>query len=160
MCCKVMAIKELNKPPLRWCDHCAIGKGCTIYETRPQSCGTFMCGWLAYEQMGPEWRPDRSKIVMFADEDGRRIVFDCDTAAPAAWRDRKFLPTIMQYGAAAEATGNTVLVCVGTQMYFIGRERVIDLGRTRHTHGIRRNWSPQMGFSNVEAVPVDTAALP
>ena len=46
MCCRVFAISEFDKPADKWCKHCAMGKGCTIYETRPERCQTYECLWL------------------------------------------------------------------------------------------------------------------
>jgi hypothetical protein len=69
-CCRVYAIPELSKPAGKWCDHCAIGKGCKIYETRPKLCVDFKCLWLQSqerdnprERLGAELRPDRCKVV-------------------------------------------------------------------------------------------------
>jgi len=41
-----MEIRSLDKPAGKWCDHCAIGSGCKIYEERPQDCRDFHCGYL------------------------------------------------------------------------------------------------------------------
>lgn len=72
LCCKVMAIHELEKPRGEWCPH-ACSKGCGIYSERPQSCRDFICCWLAGWFQEDE-RPDRSKVVFsFAgtQEDGK-----------------------------------------------------------------------------------------
>src|SRR5436305_14221849 len=37
LCCKLLSITELEKPIGKWCPHCEIGKGCKIYDCRPQS---------------------------------------------------------------------------------------------------------------------------
>ena len=67
-CCRVYAIPTFNKPAGKWCDHCAIGKGCKIYETRPKrECADFECLWLEMKSRGNEpaddLRPDRCKVV-------------------------------------------------------------------------------------------------
>jgi hypothetical protein len=36
LCCKVMAVEALGKPAGSWCSHCKPGRGCLIYETRPE----------------------------------------------------------------------------------------------------------------------------
>ena len=43
LCCKVMAIDALGKPPGVWCRHIKRGVGCDIYEQRPSECRTFYC---------------------------------------------------------------------------------------------------------------------
>ena len=69
-CCRVFEIPELKKPAGTWCQHCAIGKGCKIYDDRPQMCVEFECLWLLSqkredprEHLPPELRPDKSKVV-------------------------------------------------------------------------------------------------
>ena len=56
LCCKLMGVKELQKPPDKWCDLVQIGRGCSIYETRPESCKKFDCLWvlgLLPEELSP-----------------------------------------------------------------------------------------------------------
>ena len=60
LCCKVMEIKELEKPMNKWCDFCDRGVGCKIYPTRPSECRTFDCLWLKDENFPDEFRPQRS----------------------------------------------------------------------------------------------------
>lgn len=64
LCCKVLHVVELHKPPGKWCLHCAPGKGgCLIYADRPPSCEAFDCGWL--RGAGPEEeRPDKIGLVI------------------------------------------------------------------------------------------------
>src|SRR5262245_7587478 len=63
LCCKVLGVPALEKPRGTWCSHCERGTGCRIYETRPDACRTFLCGWLVNPRFGAEWKPERSKIV-------------------------------------------------------------------------------------------------
>lgn len=61
-CCKTHGIEELRKPPGRWCRHCNIGRGCSIYKDRPKSCRVYACSWL--QGVGrDEDRPDKINIV-------------------------------------------------------------------------------------------------
>ena len=69
-CCRVFDIPELKKPAGTWCQHCAIGKGCKVYDDRPQMCREFECLWLMSqkrpdprEHMKPGMRPDKCKVV-------------------------------------------------------------------------------------------------
>ena len=61
-CCKTHEVVEINKPAGVWCAHCEIGKGCRIYNERPQTCKSFRCLWLRGIGKGKD-RPDRSKVV-------------------------------------------------------------------------------------------------
>jgi len=70
-CCRVFAIAEMaEKKAGDWCQHCAIGKGCKVYDARPQTCREFECLWLMSqkradprEQLPAHLRPDKCKIV-------------------------------------------------------------------------------------------------
>ena len=58
LCCKLIAVTALEKPPGTWCPHCVRGKGCGIYETRPAECRTFYCHWMlekgSYDILQPD----------------------------------------------------------------------------------------------------------
>ena len=79
MCCKLVGVQELDKPRDTWCEHCEIGKGCSIYEDRPQSCDDFECLWLQSQSksdpMGEHLRPDRCKVVLGATTKGNVQAF-------------------------------------------------------------------------------------
>jgi hypothetical protein len=61
-CCIVPAIDkpEFQKEPASVCRHC--DNGCQIYETRPQTCRSYYCGWRWLEVFGDDWRPDQSGV--------------------------------------------------------------------------------------------------
>ena len=61
LCCKVFSIQELDKPAGKWCPHCP-GKGCKIYDTRPEECRGYKCMWLA-GAFPEECRPDKVYVV-------------------------------------------------------------------------------------------------
>ena len=76
LCCKLVGVKEIAKPPGKWCPHCAPGKGCGIYQERPAMCAAFQCLWLANHESDEgrkiftdAMRPDRCKVVFTADEE-------------------------------------------------------------------------------------------
>ena len=91
-CCKVLKIRELEKPGNTWCQHCRIGEGCGAYETRPESCRIYECIWLQSQRearpLPPELRPDRSKVVIGTTNHGEEIVLYVDSARPEAWKGR------------------------------------------------------------------------
>src|SRR5690349_15196843 len=65
VCCYTLPIDtpEFQKMPGAVCKNCA-GRGCGIYETRPNPCRGFYCGWWMIPQLDDEWRPDRSGILI------------------------------------------------------------------------------------------------
>jgi hypothetical protein len=69
VCCQWLDIEseELSKKAGILCEHC-VGSGCGIYETRPQVCRGFFCGYRLISQLGEEWRPDRCGVLIQAVE--------------------------------------------------------------------------------------------
>ena len=65
MCCEWLDIETegLSKKAGVLCAHCT-GGGCGIYETRPSLCRGFFCGWRLVPALGPEWRPDKSGVMI------------------------------------------------------------------------------------------------
>ncbi|HWC63864.1 MAG TPA: hypothetical protein VG501_09595 [Rhizomicrobium sp.] len=65
MCCEWLNIEtgEFSKKAGILCSHCT-GRGCGIYETRPKICRSFLCGWRVIPALGPDWRPDRSGVMI------------------------------------------------------------------------------------------------
>lgn len=63
VCCKVTTIDlpEIQKESGAFCRH-GLGGGCGIYDTRPQVCRAFYCGWRLSRDFPDDWRPDRSGI--------------------------------------------------------------------------------------------------
>jgi hypothetical protein len=126
LCCKVMAIEELEKPAGSWCQYCKIGSGCKRYAERPAECRTFNCVWLIDERLGPHWKPNKSKIVLTNSEDGLEI--RCDPGSPDAWRKEPLRTQISKWAEAGEANDVTVLVIVGNKMTLITSDGGFNLG--------------------------------
>ena len=63
LCCIVPAIDkpEIQKLSGSPCRHC-IGGGCDVYETRPEVCRTYYCGWRRIDLFRDDWRPDKSGV--------------------------------------------------------------------------------------------------
>ena len=128
LCCKVLGITALQKPHGTWCKHCTPGKGCGIYPERPEECRRFSCMWLLEPELGPEWKPDRSKIVLNLAPTGNGIVIRCDPGYPQAWRREPYYQKIHQWAFAARPHDGTVIVLVGKEMTIIAPEGEFPLG--------------------------------
>ena len=92
-CCRIFEIPELKKPAGRWCEHCEIGRGCQIYESRPNVCRKFSCLWLLSQSredrreiLGPELRPDRCKVVFSPSTNDRVMAATTMPGSPLAWQ--------------------------------------------------------------------------
>ena len=112
-CCKVLKIRELNKPGNTWCRHCNIGVGCGIYDTRPESCRVYECVWLQTQRGGRpiafELRPDKSRVVMGVTNQGDDLVLYVSPDRPDAWKRGGMVKLVEEM----HAKGFTVIVSCG-----------------------------------------------
>lgn len=91
-CCVVLAIDtpELRKAPGVACRHCT-GTGCAVYESRPPVCRSHLCGWFVLTDLGDEWRPDRSGV----------LISPCGIGIPAHYPLREGIEFLVLEGEAA-----------------------------------------------------------
>lgn len=115
-CCKVLKIRELDKPAHVWCKHCKIGVGCGSYETRPESCRVYECIWLQTQRlprpMAFELRPDKSRVVIGTTNKGEEMVFYVSPERPDAWNRGGF----RQFVAEMRARGTVMHVSDGESL--------------------------------------------
>lgn len=73
-CCTIAAVAstELTKPPNSACPHCEGAGGCRIYASRPIACQESYCGWRIYPELGADWRPDISGVLILTEPDAPR----------------------------------------------------------------------------------------
>ena len=116
MCCKVPYIEEFNKAPGVWCQHAARGKGCAIYDARPEGCRAFYCSWMQDAGLGPEWKPDRSKFVVYLQRNGINLQVAVDPAFPNAWMKPPYYAQIKQWARQGADGGQFVFVRIGQRM--------------------------------------------
>lgn len=128
LCCKVLPIRALQKPIGRWCAHCKPGAGCTIHDTRPDECRGFFCMWLIEPRLGPEWKPEKSKLVITGDATGRNLQIRCDPGFPQAWRQEPYHSVIRKWAIGARAEKGVITVTVGMNATVIAPEGEFPLG--------------------------------
>ncbi len=75
VCCEALHIEDdgFQKPAGKACSQMVEKGGCKIYTNRPTVCQDWYCAWRFMEQLGDDWRPDRSGILLRSDENG--IIF-------------------------------------------------------------------------------------
>jgi hypothetical protein len=129
MCCKIMGIKEIEKPSGVWCAHCKPGLGCRIYQDRPTECRTFLCDWLQAEALGPEWKPEKSKIVLVSRY--HRLVAYVDPSTPAVWKKSPYLDRLMALMRVGLAENRLVYVSVAERYTLLLPDRFEELGPLR-----------------------------
>ena len=128
LCCKVMEIATLDKPPGSWCWNCKPAHGCTIYADRPKECENFNCLWLINPKLGEEWKPSRCKMVLVADLGGKRLVAHVDPQQPDAWKRRPYYAMLKNWACRSASFRGQIIVAVGRRMYMILPNRDVDLG--------------------------------
>jgi hypothetical protein len=129
LCCKVIAVTDFDKPPGTWCAHCVRGNGCGIYETRPADCRIFFCHWMTEKSLGPEWKPEKSKLVAVPGEGGHMTVF-VDPGTPGAWRQSPYFETIKHWSLEGSRASPTriVTIRIASRVIVILPDREIDVG--------------------------------
>lgn len=123
-----MRIAELGKPKSVWCPHCAVGKGCRIYESRPEECRVFHCGYRRRAELGEHWFPADSRMLVNIELQGTRIAIHVDPGIPSAWRKEPYYSEIRKMAAAAVKRSHHVVVIVGQKAIVVFPDREIDLG--------------------------------
>jgi|SRR3954447_3573378 hypothetical protein len=129
MCCKVPHIEEFNKPAGVWCKHAAAGKGCAIYDERPGSCRAFFCSWMQDASLGPEWKPDRSKFVVYLQRNGINLQVAVDPGFPNAWTRAPYYAQIKQWARKGADAGQFVFVRIGPRMIVVLPDQDRDIGQ-------------------------------
>ena len=128
LCCKVLSIVELQKPKDQWCRHCEIGRGCKIYEDRPDECRNFYCGYLTSPDLKDHWFPATSKLVVVSELDGARVAIHVDPGRPHAWREEPFYSEIKQLSEFGAEQNHQVVVTIARRAIVIFPDRDVDLG--------------------------------
>lgn len=133
LCCKVMGIDELEKPPGEWCARCDPRKGCTDYANRPKECREFHCRWILDPNCGDEWKPSSAKLVMVFDSRTNKMVAYVDPATPHVWRREPFFSWMKSMSAAAIENSAMVMVAVQGKTIVITPRGEIDVGLVSDT---------------------------
>lgn len=161
LCCKVLAIPELEKPKDHWCPNFVAGTGCGIYTDRPPSCRNFTCQWLTDPTMGPEWKPSISKLVL--DAKRRLLAVHPDPAVSKPWRAEPYHSVLKRLAAQGLVRGTIVLVIERRRSIVILPDREVDmgillpgvriaLGRVQTPWGLQ--WQPRvMGAGETDGQP-------
>ncbi len=87
LCCKLLAIPELNCGEGDWCALCNPPKGCGSYENRPPSCHDFECLWLQ-GRMPENLKPNRIGAVAHSSDGGATIKIHLDAGQTADAMDK------------------------------------------------------------------------
>ena len=128
LCCKVFDVPSLGKPAGQWCAHCKPGRGCGIHETRPEHCRAFHCLWITQGWLGPEWKPDRAKMVLTVDPVTKFLLVQLDPGQPGAWRREPYYGQLKSFAAASLEHGRFVVVFLNKSGTVVLPDRDVPLG--------------------------------
>ena len=134
LCCKILAIPELDKPAFQWCTHCTVGEGCTIHAERPETCRTFFCSYLVSPDLGDEWKPSKARFVLTYNRGPNRINVHVDPGRLDAWRKEPYLTQIRRWAHTAASTRGQVIVWEGPSAVAILPAGEKPLGRIPDGH--------------------------
>ena len=103
LCCKLLRVRELNKPIDTLCRHATPDRGgCSIYPRRPSSCRGFICAWLTNRSLGDVWFPAHCKMILAQRvapysiaEQG--LLVTVDPAYPSAWRREPYYSQLLAW---------------------------------------------------------------
>jgi Fe-S-cluster containining protein len=147
VCCVALTIEDraLRKVQGYRCPNARSDHGCGIYETRPDTCRTFFCGWRRLKWVRETLRPDVSGVLVklhgeiSAETQERTIGVEVSLLTNAALKAEGLAETI----AAAVAAGIPVYLHVpgppghtGSQARM--NDALIDAVRARDKPGILR----------------------
>lgn len=128
LCCKLFDVPALDKPAGQWCKHCRPGRGCGIHATRPDHCRAFHCLWMTQGWLGPEWKPDRSKMVLTIDPENKFLLVQVDPGNAAAWKQEPYRTHLRQWAAAWLKLKRHVVVFVNGNATVVLPDRDVPLG--------------------------------
>jgi hypothetical protein len=128
LCCKVYEVPSLQKPAGKWCQHCTPGKGCGIWETRPDHCRSFYCLWMTDGGFKPEWKPERSRFVMSIDPFSRYLNVQVDPGHAKAWRQEPYYSGLLQMAASLLREERLVVILNGTHATILTPKGEVELG--------------------------------
>jgi len=128
MCCHILPVHEIAKPANSWCPHCPTRQSCAIYDSRPEECRRFDCGWLTSASIGDEWQPRRSRIVLEAEVNGHRMTAMVHPDQPEAWRQSPYYEQLKAWSRAAVPHHGQVVVKTGSRCTVVLPDRDVDLG--------------------------------
>ncbi len=112
LCCKVYGIPATESPVGAWCKHCEPGKGCGIWNSRPDFCRTFFCNWITLDWLNEEWRPDIAKFVFTIDPTSGYLMFQVDPGSPDAWKREPYYSQIKRWSSEGLPRARGTLVFV------------------------------------------------
>jgi Fe-S-cluster containining protein len=128
LCCKVLPIRELDKPAGAWCVHCMPGSGCAVHADRPHACRQFFCAWRLDPGLGPEWKPETCRFVLAMDTGHQALIVMADPGMPLAWKREPYYGHLKQFSEFLFRQDKKVLVNLRGNITVILPDREVPIG--------------------------------
>jgi Fe-S-cluster containining protein len=128
LCCKVLPVRELDKPAGRWCIHAVPGSGCAAHAVRPSACRQFFCAWRLDSNLGPEWQPEVCRFVLALDPARQALMVMVDPGRPLAWKREPYYSRLKQFAEASFRLGKKVLVDLKGDITAMLPDREVPIG--------------------------------
>jgi hypothetical protein len=93
-CCTLLEVTDAGTKAGEWCNHCDPGKGCMIYDSRPQMCRSFSCAWLQ-GHLDDAWFPETAGIVVHFSQDAVNV--QVDSRYPERWREEPYFSKLSEW---------------------------------------------------------------
>ncbi len=129
MCCKLYDVPAVPKKAGAWCGHFGMGRGCLIYDSRPDLCREFLCLWMQDPGLPEGWKPETSKMVATSSPQTGFVHIRCDPASPTVWRRNPYYDFIKNWSRQLLERRSHLLVFVGEQAHLILPDQDVPLGR-------------------------------
>ena len=129
-----MTVAALNKPRLVECSHCDPGKSCKIYARRPDECARFNCQYLIDTNLGEEWRPSHSGMLIAYDDEANRISICVDPQRSGIWRREPYYSRIKSMALAMLNRRGHLIVFEGRDGVAILPHKEVAIGPPRPDH--------------------------
>ncbi len=144
MCCKMVAVPELDKAAGVRCRHFAKAQGCAIQATKPGSCRAYQCIWTYAAPLDDSWRPDRAGFIL---QPGAGNTLDVlpHPAAPNSWRAEPYYSQLKAWADYRAAGRPLITVRTRGHAIVIFPEEDIDLGPVQPEKQIEYGYAEKDG---------------
>ncbi len=102
--------------------------------------------------LGPEWKPERSKIVLSIDPTTRFLFAQVDPGHAAAWKREPYYGQIKRWAAASAREGRHVVVFVNKHATVVLADRDVPLGVFEPSDRLVSRTSPSGAVIEIEKV--------
>jgi hypothetical protein len=161
MCCKLLGIKELDKPAMTWCTHCAPGVGCKIYDSRPAECAGFYCDYLTRKELDERWYPAHSKMVVVYREKARSLTVYADPDRRGSWRREPYYSQIKRWAGVLYPQRGQVVIWEGHEVIAVmpNRDKKLGVAAPDHVVTVFEKMTPQGKIYDAVLMHKDAPAM-